>query len=293
VTIAVAVKVHDGLVLAADSASTMVSLDPTAGSQVAVNIYNNANKVANLKKGFPIGVVTWGSGSMGPASVSTLAKDLRKRFSGDDQDHSEWELRPNSYTMEGVARMLREFMYEEHYVPEFAGSPVKPALSFLMGGYSPSSPLAEVYHVEIEEGGACGEPKLISGSDDAEPMVYCEGQPRRARKGPSRKPIPVQNLVNVVAKESEGAKVAMQPINSVKCDRVVRLARDKGEVCPWCRSADELTCKPTVNLVADGEATAYLYCANVAVYHPTGEGAFRPFVLSPWEARNIGIVVRS
>lgn len=44
VTIAVSLKVNDGLVLATDSASTMSS------SGGVENVYNNANKVYNLRK---------------------------------------------------------------------------------------------------------------------------------------------------------------------------------------------------------------------------------------------------
>lgn len=177
-TIAVAVKVHDGLVLAADSASTLIRSDPTGQSRAVVNVYNTANKVFNLNKRFPIGAVTWGSGSIGPASISTLVKDLRQRFAGEDPENDvDWKLERDAYTVEGVAQRLRTFMYEERYLPEFGGASVKPALSFLVAGYTPGKPLAEAYHIEIKEGGTCDEPELISASDDHEPMVYFEGQP--------------------------------------------------------------------------------------------------------------------
>lgn len=130
-TIAVAVKVHDGLVLAADSASTLIGRDLTGSSEAVINVYNTANKVFNLRKEFPIGAVTWGSGSIGPASISTLVKDLRGRFAGEDPVYSSWELDRRKYTIEGVAQKLREFMYEERYLPEFGSLPgKKPALSF-------------------------------------------------------------------------------------------------------------------------------------------------------------------
>lgn len=45
-TIEIAVKVHDGLVLAADSATTLVQRDSN-GQTIETNIYNNANKVMN------------------------------------------------------------------------------------------------------------------------------------------------------------------------------------------------------------------------------------------------------
>jgi hypothetical protein len=176
VTIAVALKVHDGLVLAADSASTLMGRDPAGGSSGVLNVYNTANKIFNLKKGFPIGAVTWGSGSIGPASISTLAKDLRQRFS--DDTNADWKLDHDSYSVWDVADRVREFMYEEHYLREFdEGSENGPPLSFLVGGYSSGERLAEAYHVEIEEGGSCPSPQLVSGPNDAEAQVFWEGQP--------------------------------------------------------------------------------------------------------------------
>lgn len=81
-SIAVTISVHDGVVLAADSASTLASgfigAPPGAerAAQLAMNVYNNANKIANLYKGEPIGCVAHGSGSIGSASISTLLKRI-------------------------------------------------------------------------------------------------------------------------------------------------------------------------------------------------------------------------
>jgi hypothetical protein len=109
VTIAVSLKVNDGLVLAADSASTILS------AYGVENVYNNANKVFNLRKGLPVGLITWGLGGLAGLSISTLAKDLRVRFSGDDPARREWHLDPEAYTLAAVADRVREFFYEEHY----------------------------------------------------------------------------------------------------------------------------------------------------------------------------------
>src|ERR1017187_10478130 len=81
-SIAVAISVHDGVVLAADSASTLAAAipGPSGPRPMAMNVYNNANKIANLYKGKPIGCVAYGSGSIGSASISTLLKDFRHRL---------------------------------------------------------------------------------------------------------------------------------------------------------------------------------------------------------------------
>src|ERR1022692_2236824 len=87
-SVAVVMNVHDGLILAADSASTLVvglGGPQPGGVQMATvaNVYNNANKIANLYKGEPIGCVTFGAGSIGNASISTLLEDFRETITAD------------------------------------------------------------------------------------------------------------------------------------------------------------------------------------------------------------------
>lgn len=110
------VKVFDGFVLAADSATTFASPKPDGSTEVE-NIYNNANKIFNLRKGLPIAAMTWGLGNIGPASIATLSKDLRKRFAGDDPAHHDWHLDPASYTMAQVVDRAVEYFHAERYAP--------------------------------------------------------------------------------------------------------------------------------------------------------------------------------
>ena len=158
-TIAISLKVNDGLVLAADSASTLIEQSAEGVPGNVVNVYNHANKIANLRKGFAIGAVTWGAGSIGVASISTLLKDLRRRFTGDDPDHIEWTLDKDGYSIEEVASRLRAFMYEEKYAPAFEGWPKEdqPVLGFIVAGHAPGESLADEYQVLIADG-ACGPP---------------------------------------------------------------------------------------------------------------------------------------
>lgn len=177
-TIAISLKVNDGLVLAADSAATLSGVDPGGGMSGVSNVYNNANKIYNLKKGLPIGGMAWGLGGIGGASISTLAKDLRKRFAGRDHDYPKWKLDEDAYTMEEVANRAREFLYEECYVPLAQESAVDPSatMSFAVAGYSSRASAPEVYHIEIVNG-TCGPPELMVGVDDPAQIVW-EGQPQ-------------------------------------------------------------------------------------------------------------------
>ena len=71
-TIAISIKVNDGVVLAADSASTMYGKD-AQGNTGIFNVYDNANKVANLHKDIPVGIITWGTGSIVVSTEKIMA----------------------------------------------------------------------------------------------------------------------------------------------------------------------------------------------------------------------------
>ena len=58
-TIVVTVRVNDGIVLAADSAT---SFSDSNGN--IAKVYNNANKIFNLVKGWPVGAMTYGAGAL-------------------------------------------------------------------------------------------------------------------------------------------------------------------------------------------------------------------------------------
>ena len=155
-------KINDGLVLAADSASTIIAQGP-AGQNNVINVYDNANKVFNLKKGLPIGAITWGFGSIGLASISTLMKDLRRRFSDQrEPEYKEWVINPSGYTIEQVAGRVREFFYDERHAPAFKDwvGTEKPQLGFIVGGYSFGSATADEYYINIGPDGQCALPTL-------------------------------------------------------------------------------------------------------------------------------------
>jgi hypothetical protein len=169
-TIAISLKVNDGLVLAADSASTL------SEPQGVVNVYNHANKIFNLRKGLPIGAITWGSGGIGTSSISTLIKDLRRRFNGAEPDYHDWELDPENYSVAEVANRLKDFIYGEQYLSATADWPEdeeKPPLGFVVAGYSSGEALAEEYQFTIEGG------ELIDQEmrEKAESGVTWNGQP--------------------------------------------------------------------------------------------------------------------
>lgn len=153
-SVAVLIGVHDGLVLAADSASTLTFPVPPgvvlpSGQQGVVgNVYDNANKIFNLVKGQPIGCITFGSGNIGSASIGTLIKDLRKQLT---ETPTEWAFDTSSYTMEGVAKILAKFLDGECGKLEQSAR-LNTSVGFLLGGYSKPGDLGESWSVEIVKG---------------------------------------------------------------------------------------------------------------------------------------------
>jgi len=173
VTIAIAIQVHDGVVLASDSASTLTDSSKSSPDNV-LNVYNNANKIFNLRKGLPIGGMTYGMGSIGSSSISTLAKDLRRRFAGQDKSFQSWHVDPDNFTIEDIAIKARQFLYEEKFVTLTPAPSPGAQLGFLVAGYSSGAQLSEVWLIEIKNG-QCAAPELKFGQGITN--VYAGGDP--------------------------------------------------------------------------------------------------------------------
>lgn len=169
-TICVAVKVHDCLVLAADSATSLIGTDQN-GQPTIVNVYAHGNKVFNLVKGQPIAAMTCGAGNIGRSSISSLAKELRRRLS---KPVSEGGLDPDAYTMADVADRARSLLFDETYalldpVPANGAS-----LEFWIGGYGADRIDAELWKIVIENG-TCPVPQQQMAGQDS--FIVWSGQP--------------------------------------------------------------------------------------------------------------------
>jgi len=156
-SIAVLIAVHDGLVLAADSASTLTVATP--GGLGVANVYDNANKIFNLVKGEPMGCVTFGSGSIGSASIGTLIKDFRKKLTHPKaKDQIGFDL--GNYKMERVSQLLGSFLSDECTKLKEAALQKNTNIGLFVGGYSSGESLGEGWAVEIREGTALAPVKL-------------------------------------------------------------------------------------------------------------------------------------
>ena len=171
-TVAVMVKVFDGIVLAADSATT-VPLTDSNGVPRSHQVYNSANKVFHLHRSLPIGAATWGLGAIGSGSIGSLAKDLRARFMGDDQDRQDWKLDPNDYSIEQVAERMTELFFDELYQPLMTGQPPV-ELGFVIAGFGSGSTDSEVWVLEIRDPALRPTPSKVAGGDDSGWSAYAQ-----------------------------------------------------------------------------------------------------------------------
>lgn len=176
-TIAVALKVHDGVVLATDSASTLTGSQPD-GSQSVLNVYNNANKIANLLKGSPVGIMTWGNGAIGSVSAATIFKDLRTILAGDlpGPDGSDWTVSPTQLDIKAIAERVKAYVYDALYLPTIGVHPGAPEMGLLVAGYSAGGTHAELYQIDIAAGGTCSGIREVHPADEC--GVTIGGQPQ-------------------------------------------------------------------------------------------------------------------
>jgi hypothetical protein len=160
-TILVSVKINDGVVMAADSASSFAS----------GMVYHHSRKIRNIVAGIPVGVMVAGSGGIGNESVDTLLKDLGVRLSGKDIRYQDWTLDRANYTVEQIAWRVRQFLFEEK-VHAYAGA-VRSQVRLC--GYSAGRPLAEAWDVLMDDTG-CPPPVCVQKEEDFGPRWAGDGE---------------------------------------------------------------------------------------------------------------------
>lgn len=160
-TILVSVKINDGIVMAADSASSFAS----------GMVYHHSRKIRNIVEGIPVGVMVAGSGGIGNESIDTLLKDLGVRLRGEDPRYPDWKLDSACYTVEGIAIRVRQFLFEEKVRAH--GSEVRSQVRLC--GYSATKSLAEAWDVILNEI-HCPPPVCVQREEDFGPRWAGEGE---------------------------------------------------------------------------------------------------------------------
>lgn len=125
-SIVAAVKVYDGIVLGADSAT---SIQTVVNGQInVVKTYNHAKKLFHIGKDLKIGVLTYGLGNIGLMSMESVVFEFNKVKAVEFN---------SSTAIDVVARSFMAFI-KEKYDPAFESLPLdkKPGLGFYFGGYA-------------------------------------------------------------------------------------------------------------------------------------------------------------
>lgn len=164
-TVALYVKVFDGIVLATDSATTM-KVDTPIGP--VFQVYNNADKVFHLHRQLPVAGMTWGMGVVGPGSISTLSKSFRLQLMGRDPGYGEDPLDLDDFTMKDVAeRAARMFAKaaKDAKITRWPDPPDEP-LGYLVAGISSDCDQAEAWLLNFQGDPLEPEPQQIL-TDDA------------------------------------------------------------------------------------------------------------------------------
>jgi hypothetical protein len=181
-TIAISLVVGDGVVLGTDSATSIIG-----EGERYFNIYANAEKTINLVKGLPVGLMTYGLGSIGNLSIASLGRMLRDVLSGDHPSDPDLTLDPDRYTLKGVAEAVKEFYYDNLYVTYYGEPPEEkegegegvaehpgqeddpaetpprfPLLGLVVAGFSAGVYYPEVWTIEVRDGRCEGPTRVVS-----------------------------------------------------------------------------------------------------------------------------------
>ena len=140
-TICISVRVAEGLVLAADSAVMLEgTINTSQGQQRGiVQTFEFANKVAQFKD-YPIGVMSWGIGSISDRSVPSLVMESEYNYASVKDNES--------YTVRQVADALLEEL-RRRYVAAYSSQSRQPRLGLFVGGYSARQFFSDQYTYEF------------------------------------------------------------------------------------------------------------------------------------------------
>lgn len=119
-SVSIAIKVSDGLVLASDSSTTIAVTDDEGNTGIA-KVYENANKIAQINS-CPVGVLTWGVGSLQSKTITRLVEEFGENHAADSGFNKE---------------LLNDFIdfFRRLYLDEFGEEgEQRPGLGLAIGG---------------------------------------------------------------------------------------------------------------------------------------------------------------
>ena len=144
-TVCVAIKVHDCIVFAADSALSTSSTTPH-GMSLVDNVWRHGLKVFNVHRNLPIVAMFAGMANFGPMSITNLAKDFRSKLMDASSDFN-----ATSYTLEEVSNQAFTF-FKSEYRKIFKEPLEGLSFSLWIGGYSHNNLHGEIWKITMVNG---------------------------------------------------------------------------------------------------------------------------------------------
>ncbi|MBB6262131.1 hypothetical protein FHS77_002699 [Paenochrobactrum gallinarii] len=195
-TICVGIKVNDGIVFVADSATTLLSPNGN-GSPFGVRVYNHADKVFNLYRGQPIVSMTCGLGNFGNESIATISKCIRDKLMSIDGG-----INPLDYTVQSVVEVAYE-EFRSKYEPLDAAIKAHSSFEYFIAGFPSNSNRSEIWKI-VFSNGETPEPVMLVDSDSSD--IIWAGQPEaciRLVLGVSSQTQFVLNNIGLTSDQSE------------------------------------------------------------------------------------------
>lgn len=146
VSVVIVVKVSEGLVLGADSASTLhgTMRDPAGNQQSGIlKTFRNARKLLQIGD-FPIGVLTWGHAFIGQRTVESLIREWE--HGANWRSIESYRDKGSTYQVKECAEKLSRHLFKayDHEFKEVATDD-RPPLGVLVAGYSEGKFFPEIW----------------------------------------------------------------------------------------------------------------------------------------------------
>ncbi len=137
-TIVASVKVYDGIILGADSATQVFGKLPD-GKMAILKTYQNAIKLFQFQD-LPIGILTYGAGNVEEKSISTLLREFSNTHKYNKDD----------YQIKDIVKSLLDY-FRKIYLDKYKDlkRDDNPTLGMVVAGYSQAASLGEEWEFSI------------------------------------------------------------------------------------------------------------------------------------------------
>jgi hypothetical protein len=159
-TIAITVRVPEGIALAADTAT---SVGVKGVAEGIGQIYHGTRKLIRLHADLPLAMITFGQGTLPTKSVAQLAVGLRERL----LPGAQWEVKPDAYGMDEIATRVADYYREVVQAAVDSGQPPHTPVGFLVAGLPAGSDEGEVWEVEIAPDATTKGPAILEAGQKA------------------------------------------------------------------------------------------------------------------------------